>query len=173
MTLVEQDPRLPGPAIDAPSAPTGLFPLARAVATGLGSGYSPVAPGTAGSVVGLALYWPLASAPVPWAIGFLAVLFGAGVAASTAMARRLGIEDPGVVVIDEVVGMWISLLFLPFTWKTVVLGFFLFRVMDIVKPYPARQLENLPGGWGIMLDDVMAGIYANLALRVVLLVWPA
>lgn len=169
---MEQDRPLNGPGAEAPPASAGLL-LAQAVATGLGSGYSPFAPGTAGSLVGLVLYWALTSAPVPWTLGLLAALFVAGVAASTVIARRLGIEDPGVVVVDEVVGMWISLLFLPFTWKTVVLAFLLFRVMDIVKPYPARQLEGLPGGWGIMLDDVMAGIYANLALRIVLLVWPA
>jgi len=74
--------------------------------------------------------------------------------------------------VDEVVGMWASLLFLPFTVGTAALGFVLFRILDVVKPYPARQLEDLPGGWGIMSDDLMAGVYANLALRVALLVWP-
>jgi phosphatidylglycerophosphatase A len=71
-----------------------------------------------------------------------------------------------------VVGMWVSLVFLPFTLGTAALGFVLFRVMDVVKPYPARDLEALPEGWGIMSDDLMAGVYANLALRVALVVWP-
>jgi phosphatidylglycerophosphatase A len=69
--------------------------------------------------------------------------------------------------------VWATLAFLPFTWTTAVAGFFLFRLMDILKPYPARDLERLPDGWGIMADDLMAGVYANLLVRVVLLVWPA
>jgi phosphatidylglycerophosphatase A len=80
-------------------------------------------------------------------------------------------KDPGIVVVDEIVGMWVTLLFLPFTPMTAALGFLLFRAMDIVKPYPARELEGLRAGWGIMADDVMAGIYANLLLRLALLVW--
>jgi phosphatidylglycerophosphatase A len=140
-----------------------LFSIA--VATGLGSGYSPFAPGTAGSAVGLLLFWPLHTAPAAMQVAAVAVLFVVGVVASTRVARGLGIEDPGIVVVDEVVGMWTSLLFLPFTPATAVAGFVLFRIMDVFKPYPARQFESLPGGWGIMADDLMAGIYANLLLR--------
>jgi phosphatidylglycerophosphatase A len=88
------------------------------------------------------------------------------------MASRLGLKDPGIVVVDEVVGQWVSLLLLPLTPVTVALGFLLFRLLDVVKPWPARDFERLPGGWGIMADDVMAGIYANLLVRVGLLVWP-
>jgi phosphatidylglycerophosphatase A len=84
----------------------------------------------------------------------------------------VGRKDPGIVVIDEVVGMWVSLLLLPFTPGTALAGFLLFRVMDVIKPWPARDLEHLPEGWGIMTDDVMAGLYANLLLRVGLVVWP-
>ena len=84
----------------------------------------------------------------------------------------MGRKDPGIVVIDEVVGQWVSLLFLPFTPATALVGFLLFRVMDVVKPWPARDFEAWPGGLGIMADDVMAGIYANLLLRVALLVVP-
>ena len=76
------------------------------------------------------------------------------------------------MVVDEVVGQWVSLLLLPLTPLTVVLGFLLFRLLDVLKPWPARDFERLPGGWGIMADDVMAGIYANLLVRVGLLVWP-
>jgi phosphatidylglycerophosphatase A len=89
----------------------------------------------------------------------------AGVAASTRLAQRMGRKDPGAAVVDEVVGMWLSLLFLPFTPATAVAGFLLFRALDVFKPWPARQFESLPGGWGIMTDDVMAGIYANLLLQ--------
>lgn len=138
---------------------------ATVIATAFGAGYSPIAPGTAGSLVGLALFWPLQLA-APWVqvVVTIAVYF-AGVAASTRLAHLLGRKDPGAAVVDEVVGMWLSLLFLPFTPATAAAGFLLFRVLDVFKPYPARQLEALPGGWGIMTDDVMAGVYANLLLR--------
>ena len=151
---------------------SALGSVAAVVATGLGSGYSPIAPGTAGSLVGLLLFWPLRNLPPAVQVAAVVVCFLLGTAAATSVARRVGIEDPGIVVVDEVVGMWTSLLFLPFTPFTAALGFVLFRVMDVWKPYPARQLEDLPGGWGIMADDLMAGVYANLALRVALLVWP-
>lgn len=147
--------------------------LARLVATGLGSGYSPFAPGTAGSLVGLALYWPLARLDPAWVVAAIVLLFFVGVAAATSVARQVGLHDPGIVVVDEVIGMWISLAFLPLTPITAVAGFLLFRVMDIVKPPPARGFERFPGGWGIMADDVMAGVYANLVLRVALWLVPA
>jgi phosphatidylglycerophosphatase A len=153
-------------------APSVLGKMAAAVATGFGAGYSPIAPGTAGSLVGLLLFWPLRGLPASFQLGILALVFFAGAAAATRVARAAGIEDPGIVVVDEVVGMWTSLLFLPFTLGTAALGFVLFRILDVIKPYPARDLEALPGGWGIMSDDVMAGVYANLTLRVVMLVWP-
>jgi phosphatidylglycerophosphatase A len=144
---------------------------ATVLATGFGSGYSPVAPGTAGSIVGLLLFWPLARLDSWLQLAAALALFPAGVLASSRVARRVADKDPGIVVVDEIVGMWISLLFMPFNLTTAVLGFVLFRAMDIVKPYPARDLERLSGGWGIMADDVMAGIYANLLLRLGLLVW--
>lgn len=100
------------------------------------------------------------------------MVFLVGWWASGRLARSLGVEDPGVVVIDEVLGMFVSLLGLPFDPVVAVLGFLLFRVFDIVKPYPAAALEHLPGGLGIMADDVAAGVYANLALRIGFLVWP-
>lgn len=138
------------------------------VATAFGAGYSPIAPGTAGSIIGLALFWPLHLA-APWVqvVVTVAVYF-AGVAASTRLARNLGRKDPGAAVVDEVVGMWVSLLFLPFTPLTALAAFLLFRALDVFKPWPARQFESLPDGWGIMTDDVMAGIYANLLLHAAL-----
>jgi phosphatidylglycerophosphatase A len=157
---------MPAESVPASSARTPLDVLAKIVATGLGSGYSPIAPGTAGSAVGLLLFWPLQSLPVAVQIAATVALFFVGVVASTRVARGLGVEDPGLVVVDEVVGMWTSLLLLPFNAWTAAAGFLLFRVMDVFKPYPARQFEALPEGWGIMSDDVMAGVYANLVLRV-------
>ncbi len=158
----------------APAAPRPRFIAAGAtvLATGFGCGYAPVAPGTAGSALGVLLYWPLQGLDLALQAVLSAVLFLVGVAAASHVARRVGQEDPSVVVWDEVIGMWVSLLALPFRPPIVVLGFVLFRLLDVVKPYPARELERLPGGWGIMADDVMAGIYANLILRVGLLVWP-
>jgi phosphatidylglycerophosphatase A len=146
--------------------------VARVVATAFGSGYSPFAPGTAGSAVGVLLFWPMASLAWPWALGASAVLFVVGSLAAGRVARLVQKKDPGIVVVDEVVGQWLTLTALPFTPLTAGVGFLLFRVMDIVKPWPARDLERVPGGWGIMADDVAAGIYAHLLLRVFLLVWP-
>ena len=142
------------------------------VATGLGVGYAPLAPGTFGAALGLLLFWLMRNLP-PWAhlIG-VALVFVGGAVAATAVERRLGRHDPGLVVIDEVAGMWASLVLLPFTTLTAVLAFVAFRITDTLKPWPARQLEDLPEGWGIMSDDLMAGIYANLLVRVALLAWP-
>jgi phosphatidylglycerophosphatase A len=99
-------------------------------------------------------------------------VFALGWWAAGRLARHLGLEDPSVVVIDEVLGMFVTLLGLPFDPVVAFVGFLLFRVFDIVKPYPAAALEHLPGGLGIMADDVAAGVYANLLLRVGFLVWP-
>lgn len=142
--------------------------MALALATGLGSGYAPVAPGTFGAALGLLLFWPLATLPLAHQGLATLVLCGVGVAAASAVARHVGLHDPGLVVIDEIVGMWVSLLLLPFTPATAAAAFLLFRAMDVLKPWPARQLEALPGGWGIVADDLMAGVYANLLLRVAL-----
>lgn len=146
--------------------------LATVLATAGGAGFSPVAPGTAGSAVGLLLFWPLARQPLIVQGAATLAVFLVGVWASTRLARRLGRKDPGLAVIDEVAGQWVTLLALPFTPLTAALGFFLFRACDVIKPWPARSLEGLPEGWGIMADDVAAGVYAHLLLRVGLMLWP-
>ena len=145
--------------------------LATVFATGLGSGYSPFAPGTAGSAVGLLLWWPLQRAPLVVQFAAIVVVSLLGIAAGGHVARRLGIEDPGLVVIDEVAGMWLTLFALPFTPITAVSGFVLFRILDVFKPPPARWLEGLPGGWGIMADDLMVAVYGNLLIRGALFLW--
>lgn len=133
-------------------------------------GYFPIAPGTAGSAAALVLFLPLRWYASPWGEGAAIVaLLLAGVWAGTAAERHYGREDPGYVVLDEVVGMLVTLFMVPVSWYGLFLGFLLFRLFDIVKPAPARQLERLHGGLGIMMDDVIAGIYGNLALR--LLIW--
>lgn len=142
------------------------------VATGLGSGYSPIAPGTAGSLVGLVLFWPVARLEAAQVLAATVVVTLLAVLAAHHVARAVGRKDPGLVVVDEVAGQWVSLLFLPFTLGTAIAAFFLFRLMDVLKPWPARDLEHLPGGVGIVADDIMAGVYANLLLRAFLTVWP-
>lgn len=142
------------------------------VATGLGSGYAPFAPGTAGSLVGLLLFLPLAGLGLAQQLAATAAITLLGVLAAGRVARVVGRKDPGLVVVDEVAGQWITLLALPVTPLTALAGFLLFRAMDIAKPWPARALERLPGGIGIMADDVAAGLYAQLLLRAGLSIWP-
>ena len=133
-------------------------------------GYVPVAPGTAGSLAGLVLYGAAGTlGGTQVEMGLLAVVLAVGVWSSAASERHFGETDPGAVVIDEVAGMLITLLGLQATWGGVLAGFLAFRFFDVVKPFPARWAERLPGGWGIMADDVVAGLYAHLVLR--LLLW--
>lgn len=106
-------------------------------------------------------------------IALIAVLFVVGVWAGTTAERSFGGIDPGPVVIDEVVGMLITLAFIPVGWSGALAGFFLFRVFDVFKPYPAGRFEQLHGGLGVMADDAMAGVYANISLRVVMWLFPA
>jgi phosphatidylglycerophosphatase A len=138
--------------------------LAIVLATFFGAGYSPVAPGTAGSLAAIAIAIALRLPPWQYAI-LAAALFLPAVWAADVTARTLKKKDPGLVVVDEVIGQWIALAGAPaLTWRAYLAAFILFRLFDIWKPPPVRQLEALPGGWGINADDVMAGIYAALAL---------
>jgi phosphatidylglycerophosphatase A len=146
--------------------------LALIVATGLGSGYAPLAPGTAGSLVGVLLFLPLVGLAWTTQLAATAALTVVGTLAAARLARALGTKDPGLVVVDEVAGQWVTFLALPLTPTVAVAGLVLFRVMDVFKPWPARDLERLPGGIGIMADDLAAGVYAHLGLRVLLAVWP-
>jgi phosphatidylglycerophosphatase A len=167
--------------------------VTRAVATGLFSGYIPWASGTFGTIVGVAIYLlPGLSEPL-WLALLIAAGMAAGVVTSAKVARATGhqltasaakakavfqpgahdVADPSIVVIDEIVGVWIALWFLPYSITAIILAFLTFRFFDIVKPPPARQLERIPDGWGIMLDDVAAGVYANLATRAVLAAFAA
>ena len=144
--------------------------LAHLCATFFYSGYSPVAPGTAGSAAGLILIVPLRLLGMPWLdLAVVAILFTIGVWSATIVEREAGKEDPGIVVLDEVLGMLISLLWLPVSWPVVLAAFLAFRAFDIIKPWPAGRLEYLGGGLGIMADDAMAGVYANLVVQA--LVW--
>ncbi len=148
-------------------APEGV---ARWVATWFGCGYTPAAPGTAGSMAALGIAILLNEFAGWGAMHFLVlagVLFPLGVWASGVMESRMGKEDPGIVVIDEVVGQWVTLAGVTaFQWQSWVAAFLLFRIFDILKPPPVRQMERLGGGVGIMADDVMAGAYGALLLLV-------
>lgn len=97
-----------------------------------------------------------------------AIATGVGIPAATAVARSSGLKDPQQVVIDEVAGQWIALLFAPVSWKTMLAGFILFRLFDILKPPPVRQLERLPEGTGIVVDDLAAGVYSLLVMQLLL-----
>ena len=133
----------------------------------------PVAPGTAGSAVAVVLFWAVSLPGIVWlpAAGFLAIVAVGWWSAGPA-ARKLGQKDPGMIVIDEFAGQFLALLALPATWLVWITGFLLFRLFDIVKPPPARWLERLPGATGIMADDLVAGLYANLVLQVAVRVVP-
>ena len=137
-------------------------------------GYFPVAPGTIGSVAGLLVYLLVWWAQTPLVeVGLILILFAAGVWAGTTAERYFGGIDPGPIVLDEVVGMLITLAFIPVGISGALAGFVLFRVFDVIKPFPARRLESLHGGLGVMADDAMAAVYANLSLRALLWLMPA
>jgi phosphatidylglycerophosphatase A len=134
------------------------------ISTALGVGYAPVAPGTFGSAVGLVLWWLLPASPLVQGLAIVTI-FVAGSWSGGIAERHFDRMDPGQVVIDEVLGMLVTLFMNPVGWTGAIVGFLLFRAADIVKPYPANRLERLHGGVGIMADDAMAAVYANLALR--------
>ena len=144
--------------------------LALVFATGFGSGYSPIAPGTAGSAVGLLFVWGMSFLSWPMQVAATIVVAAVSMLAADVTSRAVGLKDPGIVVADEIAGMMVTMIAIPFNWKTAILGFLLFRVMDVLKPPPARQFEHFKGGIGIVADDLMAGVYAHLVLRGVLMV---
>ncbi len=139
------------------------------LSSGCGLGYIPFAPGTFGSLAGLPIYWLLAQLPLPITLMILVMLIAGSIWIAGQAERMLQQKDPGLIVIDEICGMVVALIGLPFTWVNVALGFIFFRALDIAKPVPIRTLERrLKGGTGIIMDDVAAGIIANITLRIVL-----
>ena len=179
-------------SVPQPEAPHGSrVPFAvRFIATGFFTGYIPWASGTFGSLAGLLLFLiPGAGGamlPVLLVLGFGIGVYTAGrmadaegnrLSRSAAAAKAMfqpgahAQADPSIVVIDEIVGMWVSLAGIGTGPAPFITAFMLFRLFDVLKPEPARSLERLPRGWGIMLDDVVAGVYANAGTRVVLFLW--
>lgn len=137
--------------------------LAGLIATVFGLGKAPLAPGTVASFAAAAVWWVLPlPASVQWVSTLLLVFIG--IWAAGCEAARVREKDPSTVVVDEWVGMWLSLAGLPKQLWLVVLGLVFFRFFDIIKPSPLRQLEKLPGGWGILLDDVVAGLLVRIIL---------
>ena len=136
-------------------------------------GYFPIAPGTVGSAAGLLVYglvWWTQSPVLE--VGLIAGLFAVGVWAGTVAERYFGGIDPGPIVLDEVVGMLITLAFIPVGLSGALAGFVLFRIFDVIKPFPAGRFERLHGGLGVMADDAMAAVYANLSLRLAIWMLP-
>jgi len=138
------------------------------VAPWFGCGYSPAAPGTAGSLAGILIAWLLisqAGLSALWLIPLTVLLTPLGIWAASATARDLGREDPGLVVVDEVLGQWLTAAAIVHpTWQSYVLAFALFRIFDITKPWPIRKLEDLDGGLGIVADDLLAGVYGAILM---------
>ncbi len=144
------------------------------VASGFGSGYSPIAPGTAGALVGCLMLWGLQhffpsffSGEMAWAglWALILVFFFLGVKSANELESEWG-HDASRIVVDEMVGVWIAMLFVPFSMLNLTVAFVLFRIFDIWKPLGIRQMEKLKGGWGVMMDDVLAGVYALVLMHV-------
>ena len=138
------------------------------LATGFGSGLIPLAPGTFGSLVGVLMVWLFFPAGMGWQFLWVVVTTGLAVYVSGWLAQAEDRKDPSMVVADEIVGVFVTFTALPthLSGSVLLVGFLLFRAFDIWKPWPIRRLEKLPGGWGIVMDDVLAGVFANIILQI-------
>lgn len=138
------------------------------IACGFGSGLFPRAPGTAGSLVALVPWWfALRELPLAWYVAVLVLAFALGVWACDVAGKRLGVDDHRALVWDEFVGQWIALCAAPLGWQWMAAGFLLFRLFDVWKPWPIRIADRrVHGGFGVMLDDVLAGIYALIVMQI-------
>lgn len=144
--------------------------LSRLIATAGGIGYLPFAPGTWAAGI-LAIFWFIICQNFPdtfaWQLILIPIIIGGGVYYSEKIITDKE-KDPSHVVIDEVAGMSLTLLLIPPSYQNILAGFILFRFFDILKPLGIKKMENMRGGWGIMFDDVLAGIYSNIALRLLI-----
>jgi phosphatidylglycerophosphatase A len=140
-----------------------------ALASGGYVGYIPLASGTFGSLIGLLLCLGLSHVPFLITLIILIIFIFISIWISDQAEKQAGKKDPGLVVIDEIAGMAVTLLGIPFTLQNAIWGFLIFRFFDIVKPFPIRRIDKrLPGGYGIVLDDVLAGVYGNIAMRMII-----
>lgn len=157
----------------APELPEGSQPerpgsLTLFIGSGFLTGYAPIASGTVGSALAALLYFLIPGFENPFVlIPTTVAFFLIGISVSRRMEVYYG-HDPAEATVDEVVGMWLSMVFLPKTLIMTLAGFLIFRILDIVKPFPARRFEQLHGGYGIMMDDVVAGMYTNILLHLLL-----
>lgn len=136
-------------------------------------GYAPFAPGTFGSAAGLLVFYAVRSTgSTTVELLAIVVLFAIGIWSGTAAEHHFGGVDPGPIVLDEVVGMLITLALLPVSPMGAFVGFVVFRVLDVIKPFPSARFEKLPGGLGVMADDGMAAIYGNLVMRALMAIAP-
>ena len=135
-------------------------------AFGFGSGLAPKAPGTAGTLVAIPIFWVIQDLSWPLYVSWLLVTFVLGVVWFGRSSRALGVHDHGGIVWDEMVGYWLTMFFAPAGWQWMLLGFILFRFFDILKPWPIGAVDRrVHGGFGIMIDDVLAGVYAWISLQ--------
>ena len=141
--------------------------IAKLIATFFYVGYFPYAPGTLGTLAAVPLYYIVSGLPYYLYIAFTVLFIILSVWASGIAEGIFGEKDPGRIVADEVCGYLVTMILVPLTLTNVVIGFFLFRLFDIVKPPPSRQSEGLKGGLGVVMDDVIAGVYANIALQII------
>ncbi len=139
--------------------------IIKTFASGLGTGYSPVASGTAGSLLAVAIWW-FVPEMAALKIAITCVVLAASIPISTAAELLYGKKDDSRIVIDEVVGMWVSVAFLPHTIKYYAAAFLLFRLFDVIKPFGIRKIQSLNGGWGVVMDDFFAGLLANVVVRI-------
>jgi phosphatidylglycerophosphatase A len=141
--------------------------IEKILGSGFYTGYSPVASGTVGSLAALIIYLIPGFENPSLMIFFISLFIVIGVPIATKFEKVYG-KDPKECTIDEVVGMWITLLFLPKKIWWIILAFLIWRAMDIIKPFPARKFEDIKGGWGIVLDDIMAGIYSFISIQLII-----
>ncbi len=146
--------------------------LSRLLATGFYSGYFPIAPGTVGSAIGLSLLLLFPALHGLSLLLFSIIFFFIGVWAATIVEKTDG-KDASIINIDEIVGMWLSVIFLPswLPWYWLIIAFFIFRIFDIIKPPPVNKSQKIPKGWGVMIDDVLAGLYTNLFMRILIYIF--
>ena len=146
---------------------TGDF-LVKAISTVFFIGYLPLVPGTFGSIAGVGLFYLLKGTTAITYFLFIFGIIALGLITSGRTEKLLNKKDPGCIVIDEVAGMLLALSFLPCNFKVIFLSFLIFRILDTLKPYPAARLQNMHGAVGVMGDDLVAGIYTNIVLQVIL-----
>ncbi len=141
-------------------------------ATGFFSGYFPIASGTVGSLLAILIFYFVPEFSEPYLLVLMILLFTVIGIWTSDFAEKIYGFDPPEVVIDEIVGMWITMLFVPKTILLSIIGFILFRIFDIVKPFPAKQSQNIKGGIGIILDDTIAGIYSLVCIHLIMIIFP-